>query len=352
MKTRFRTPAVAAAALAVASALLVPSAVDADVLGTATVTNAVHYGYFAFPSTSANNTKRTIGPFTGTARVIKAEGTITKVHPDAWAKSIQVQPRGNALATYQPWWQFSNISDFQGTINVKATIYAPGGFSLASTLNLEMFSLDDEEFVPGVDARSTMTYTFEDSFAPGTAEYTGRLETTDPTFNRPIQFPSSAPSGWTAPFASGRFPHYDVQPFHVDVPGSYDMVTANEFESAGILYKDSFNPASPLTNVVWAFSQTGNVLRNNTFNNLPFGDDAVGGTLISADLVPGTQYFFVTSAYAAPGGASDGGPFLGRYSNIITGPGTVNLGLVPEPTAALGAAVIAGVAASRRRRGD
>jgi hypothetical protein len=195
-----------------------------------------------------------------------------------------------------------------------------------------------------------MTYTLESNFAPGTAEYSGRLETSDPKFNRPIQFPSSAPSGWTAPFLSGRFPHYDVQPFHVDTAGKYDLVSANEYESHAVLYQNSFDPQNPLANVMWAFSQTGNVMRNNTFNPLPFNDDATGGTVINADLVPGVQYYFVTTAYAAPGDPVDGGPFIGRYSNIITGAGAVTLGVVPEPTAALSLASFAVLTLTRRRR--
>jgi len=326
------------------------STAHATTLGTATITNANHYGYFGFPSTSQFNTKATVGPFTGTARVIKVEGTITKVHPDAWASSIRVQPSGAALAIYQPWFQFTNQRDFTGTIPVSATVYAPGGFSMSTALNLEMYSIDSEQFVPGLDARSTLTYTFEDSFAPGTAEYTGRLEASDPTFNRPIQFPSSAPSGWTQPLLSNRFPHYDVQPFHVDTAGSYAMASANEFESAAVLYANSFNPADPLTNVVWAFGQTANVVRNNTFNNLPVNDDATGGTVINADLLPGVQYYFVTSAFAAPGTEPDGGPFVGRYSNIITGAGGVTLGVIPEPASAVFTVTLLGTVALRRRR--
>lgn len=353
MKFVTRPLSVAAAAVSAAAAAALfaaPTAASADVLGTATVANANHYGYFGFASTSANNSKTSVGPFTGTARVIRAQGTITKVHPDAWASSIRVLPSGAALAGFQPWFQFTNQREFTGTIQVSATIYAPGGFSLATPLSMEMYSVDAEAFVPGLDARSTITYTFDSAFAPGTAEYTGRLEGTDPTFNRPIQFPSSAPSGWSSPVLSGRFPHYDVQPFHVDAPGNYALVTANEFECAAVLYRDAFNPADPLANVMWALPQTGNVLRNNTFNNLPFDDDATGGSVINADLVPGVQYYFVTTAYAFPGTVSDGGPFIGRYSNIITGPGNVSLGAVPEPASAAGVMLAVALAAMRTRR--
>src|SRR2546423_7005882 len=105
------------------TASMISSRVCATTLGTATITNANHYGYYGFASTSANNTKATIGPFSGTARVIRVTGTITEVHPDAWVSSIRVLPSGAALAGYQPWVQFSNQRDFSGTIPVSATIY-------------------------------------------------------------------------------------------------------------------------------------------------------------------------------------------------------------------------------------
>jgi hypothetical protein len=142
---------------------------------------------------------------------------------------------------------------------------------------------------------------------------------------------------------SNRFPFYDVQPFFVSAAGNYTIASANEFESAGVLYSGSFNPSSSLTNVVRALGQTANVLRNNTFNALPFDDDATGGTVITADLLPGVQYYYVTTAFSAPGAEPDGGPFVGRYSNIITGVGNVTLGAVPEP--GLGSLVITSISA-------
>jgi hypothetical protein len=289
---------------------------------------------------------------TGTARTIRASGTLTKVHPDAWAKSICVFPSGTALAGNQPWFQFSNQYDFT-TLSVSATIYAPGGFDLSQQLRFEMFSWDSESFVPGLDARSTLTYTFDDAYPAGTAEYTGRLQSGDPTFQRPVQFPTNPP-GYTAPQWSGYTPFYDVQPFHVSTAGQYSMVTANEYESAAVLYRDNFDPLNPLQNVMRAIMQTGNVLRNDTFNDLVFNDDASGGTVITMDLLPGVQYYFVTTAYAFPGQASDGGPFVGRYSNLIVpeGPngGTVTLGVIPEPASLAGFIVIGFGLARRTRR--
>lgn len=330
----------------------------AATIGTITISNATHYGYFGFASTSAQNTKRTInapfggaGTVTGTARVIRVAGTVTKVHPDAWLSSIQVQPTGNGIAGYQPSWQFSKQRDFDGTVNVSATIYAPGGFNAGQLLTLEMFSLDAEQYVPGIDATSTLTYTFDNAFPAGSVEYAGRLEASDPTFNRPIQYGYTDGFGnpqLFPPELTGAFPYYDVQPFHVDTAGRYDMVSANEFESAAVLYGGGFKPSAPLDNLIAAVNQGDNVIRNRNLNSLPNLGDATGASVITADLVPGMQYYFVTTAFNAPGIEPDGGPFVGRYQNLITGAGAVTLGLVPEPTT-LTAIVALGALTLRRR---
>lgn len=327
------------------------STAPAATIASRTITNSTHYGYYGFASTSANNSVAFVGPFAATARRILISGTVTKVHPDAWLSSIQVQPSGNNLATYQPWIQLGDQRDFAGTVNVSTTVYIPGGLNLSQQIKLEMFSLDAEQYVPGIDARSTLTYTFDDAFAPGTVEYSGELNVEDPTFNRPAQYQYTNGFGqpmYYPPELTGARPFYDVQPFHVDVAGSYSMVSANEFESASVLYANSFDPNNSLANVVKARNQSGNVLRSRALNNLPYLDDAVGATSITADLVPGVQYYFVTTAFNAPGIEIDGGPFVGRYKNLITGAGQVNLGIVPEPASA--AALLALVPALRRRR--
>jgi hypothetical protein len=317
------------------------------VIGSATVTNAQHYGYFAFASTSAQNTKATVPAMSGVARMIRINGTVTRVHADAWLSSIQVQASGGNLAGYQPWIQFSKQNSFTGTVPVSTTVYIPGGLNMSAGMNLEMFSLDSEQFVPGIDARSTLTFEFDDALPAGTVEYSGALTTSDPKFNRPVQYGSS---GTLPPELTGAFPYYDVQPFHVGAAGSYRMMSANEFESASVLYAGNFDPANSLANVVAARNQDGNILRDNTLNSLPFGDDAVGGTAITANLVPGVQYYFVTTAFNAPGIETDGGPFLGRYRNMITGAGAVALGVVPEPGVGAAMLGVAGMALRRRQR--
>jgi hypothetical protein len=337
---------------AIALALAATSASHAGIIGSQTVTNATHYGYFGFASTSALNTKAAITPINGVARMIRITGTVTKVHEDAWLSSIMVQPYGFNVATYQPSIEFSDQRDFEGTVQVKADVWIPGGgLGMSGGLNLEMFSLDAEQYVPGVDARSTLTYEFHDAYPAGTATYSGALTTSDQRFNRPAQYYYTNGFGqiiWRDPELTGATPYYDVQPFHVATAGQYSMVSANEFESASALYAGGFNPADPLANCVMARNQSGNVIRNRNLNGLPVNDDAVGATMIIAQLQPGVQYYFVTTAFNAPGVEPDGGPFLGRYNNLISGSGTVTLGMVPEPSVA--AAIFGAIATIRRKR--
>lgn len=349
---------IACAAVAALAFACVPA--EAVTVGSFTVSNSVHYGYFGFASTSANNTKARInapfgsnGTVSGTVRVIRINGTVTKVNSEAWLSSIQVYPTGAGIAVSQPAWQFSEQRDFSGTVNVSATVYAPGGFNAGGQWQMEMFSLDAEQYVPGIDARSTLTFTFDNAFAPGSVEYSGALTTSDPKFNRPAQYGYTDGFGnpqLYPPELTGAFPYYDVQPFHVATAGRYDMVSANEFESAAVLYAGGFEPSKPLQFLVKPVNQSENVLRSTALNNLAYLDDATGGSLISADLVPGVQYYFVTTAFNAPGIEPDGGPFVGRYNNLITGAGQVTLGLVPEPATLALVGSVAVVALGRRRR--
>ena len=319
---------------------LATSTVDATTIGTLTFNNNTHYGYYGFTSTSSHNTKRSVnapfggsGNISGVARVIHVSGTVTKVHPDAWLSSIQIQPAGGGLAVQQPSWTFSEQRDFTGTVNVSADIYAPGGYNTAGPASFEMFSLDAEEFVPGIDATSNFTLTFDNAFAPGTAEFSGALTTTDKTFNRPIQYSYTDGFGnphLYPPELTGAFPYYDAKSFTVSAAGKYTLVSANEFESAMVLYGGRFDPDHSLANVLAAVNQGENVLRSNALNALPYLNDAVGASKIEADLVPGVTYTMVTTAFNFPGIETDGGPFIGRYNNLITGPGAVTL-VVPEP---------------------
>jgi MYXO-CTERM domain-containing protein len=130
------------------------------------------------------------------------------------------------------------------------------------------------------------------------------------------------------PAISGLGPvDFDVQAFFVDASGDYAINSVQDYDGYIHLYVGAFDPADQLNGLV-----DGN-------------DDGAGGIGTSdidvASLVAGTQYFIVTSGFAA-GDA-------GAFTNSVRGQGTATFGLIPTPGAAavLG---LAGLAATRRRR--
>ena len=341
------------------AAVALPSVVHAVELGTATVTGE-HWAYSGSgQGAAANNTRRTIGPFTGFAKRIHITGTLTTTHSAAWPKSLRVQPSSTGLASGQPWFQFSTLSSVpNGTvINVDQWAYVPkNGWDLSKPINLEMFSIDSEQFVPGRDGTSNLTYTFHDSYAPGTVEFSGQLTAADPKMPRRwLQGHSSSPSGFgTVVDDPGRHPHHQVQPFFVSATGRYDIAQASEYEASLYLYRNAFDPNAtyPNPNILAARDGSPNVFRDTSFNSLPLNGDAVGGSSMMGTLTAGVQYFLISTALNdTVENEGDGGPFLGRYTNVIAPvghSGEVTLGMIPEPSA-LGAVVVL-LPLLRRRR--
>ncbi len=99
---------------------------------------------------------------------------------------------------------------------------------------------------------------------------------------------------------------YHTQPFFVSITGTYAIeVTSSTFpdgDSMLFIYRANLDPASPLHNCV-------------------IGDDDSGAgylSLVSADLVAGTQYVAVTTTF--------GNFIFGDFINRIAGPGNITLG--------------------------
>ncbi len=117
---------------------------------------------------------------------------------------------------------------------------------------------------------------------------------------------------WARPFADGTccsglgpVSYHVYGPFTVDVAGAYTFDTTTDgFDSFLFLYMTAFDPLDVTTNFVAG------------------DDDGPGGLttsqILDAPLAVGTDYYLVTTAFAA-------GDF-GMFTNTITGPGTVTCG--------------------------
>lgn len=144
----------------------------------------------------------------------------------------------------------------------------------------------------------------------------GSISLGDATFNRPLTLTSLS--------AVGTAVHYDTLSFSGADAGSYDFrmvaVPAGSFDTFLALYSGSFNPASPLTNLVAL--------------NDDFGGISAGSGFTFA-LAAGNSYTVVSTAFSNNG--------VGSYLTTVTP--------VPEPATyglmALGLLAVGGLV--RRR---
>lgn len=154
-----------------------------------------------------------------------------------------------------------------------------------------------------------------------TFTYNGTTEGA-PTWNRPN---NGNPPASLSSFATAT--PYDVFEFNVDASGSYVFASTSPYDNYGFLFQGSFNPTTPLANVI-------------------IGDDDSNGGLdynFSTNLNTGTNYFLVSTGY--------NNPDFGAFTTTITGLGNVSASAasVPEPFTIVGT-LVGGTAALRMRK--
>jgi hypothetical protein len=138
--------------------------------------------------------------------------------------------------------------------------------------------------------------------------------TGDPTWNRPG---AGTPPNFLSSNATA-VPE-ESWAFSVDSSGLYVMeivqfpaATNPSFDTFLLLYQSSFNPASPLTNVLKGVDDGG----NGSWSRLDY------------NLAAGTQYYLVVTGYYNDN--------YGPYSVSLSGPGNISTGApVPEPSTML-----------------
>ncbi|MBN3922428.1 hypothetical protein [Nostoc sp. NMS4] len=142
-----------------------------------------------------------------------------------------------------------------------------------------------------------------------TISYSGDT-TNAPTFNRPqTEGFESGTNPPTSLSSNGTAVPYYSQPFLVDTTGLYNVVGSQAFLGIQFLYQNSFNPTTPLVNLL--------------SGNDPFPDEGTS-SFSGLSLTANNQYFLVTTGF------DNSNNSFGTFTNTITGLG--NITLVPEPS--------------------
>jgi hypothetical protein len=185
-------------------------------------------------------------------------------------------------------------------------------------------------------AAGSYTVSFDTTFAGSTANLAAGSRLTvfynpqsltgttanGPTFNRPRV-------EGTALSTVGTAVRYEIVQVTVNQSGRYMLASGTPgYDGFLLLYRVSFDPASPLTNYVNGGDQP---------------DDTTLPSVLTANLAVGTNYYAVLTGFDNPD--------AGAFTLYAAGPGAVTLTPVPEPALGLLSAALAlGVSWWRSRR--
>ncbi|MGL4609177.1 MAG: PA domain-containing protein [Trueperaceae bacterium] len=147
---------------------------------------------------------------------------------------------------------------------------------------------------PSIKVTKTVVVNYQPVVSSGLT-YGGTLSADGPTFTRPDQGEGLSDADRTNP--------YSAYTFNIDTKDWYQVLSTQLFDGYLLLYKDSFDPLSPLTNLITV---------NDDFQNI---DANTRTSRVRAELEPG-QYVAVTTACGNP--AAGCGPNLGDFSNLIS----------------------------------
>ena len=194
-------------------------------------------------------------------------------------------------------------------VNILATV---DGFPTSGSLSSQSLTAGKTYFIVATTYSNGVTgpYTVTVTTNSGTPVFTssGSAAPTggSPSFSRPTTNGTSPPTSVAS--STGSFVYYDAHSFTVPATGSYKLaslcVSPASWDDFTILYKDAFNPASPLTNALIA------------------NDDLSGASSsgFTVTLTAGTTYIFVTTSYFN----ATAGTFSATVTPAAGGPATVS----------------------------
>lgn len=154
-----------------------------------------------------------------------------------------------------------------------------GDITLNSTCDAVSATFTPDTDITAIQGSSGLNLSLAPDFGAAIGNFTGSITATDPLTNI-SRFSSAGPCQ-----TFGNVNRYDAYDIQVNAAGSYNfnLVGTTPFGTVMRVYENSFNPASPCSNMLVSSYQASN---------------AINGA-ISVTLNPGLQYVFVVSSFSS-----------------------------------------------------